>query len=542
MDSRRLEGEGLFRKLFEHSPYGMELYASDGVLMDANKACLDIFGVHDVSAVRGFRLFDDPNLGERHKRDLLAGKPVKQELSFDFDKVKKQGLYPTSKHGSVYLDMTIVPIVSAEQTVQGFLVYVRDISVRKRAEALLQERKKFAEEVIENSAVATFVLDPDHTVVLWNKACEELTGVRASEMIGTDDHWKPFYDKQRPTLADIVLDGTFEHVQAFYGKSSRSVLVRDGIRAEGWYADLNGKDRYIVFDAAPIYDSGGRLLVAIETLHDITELKLTGEELERKTNELKRSNEELEHFAHVASHDLKAPLLSIGGFAEIVQSTYADRIDEKGRTYLSRIVAGTARMERLINDLLAYATVTTQARPFGPVDCKAVLAAVLSNLSSGIEETGASITVDELPTVAGDETQLVRLFQNLIGNAINYRGDGPPRIRISAEKFPAAGARDADADSPGPTSQVAARAPQPAVPAGWLFSVSDNGIGIDSRYYERIFLLFQRLHTDETAYSGTGIGLAVCKKIVERHGGRIWVESGPGGSTFYFTIQDVERG
>ncbi len=250
----------------------------------------------------------------------------------------------------------------------------------------------------------------------------------------------------------------------------------------------------------------------------VAELKRAEEKLELKTAELERSNAELEHFAHVASHDLKEPLVSIGGFSELLLNKYADRLDAKGREYLSRIMNGTARMEALINDLLAYSRVTTKAKPFQPVACNAVLRAALANLKAAVEESKAVITFDELPIVTGDETQLTQLFQNLISNAIKYRSERPLRIHVSVKS-------------------ISDPAVQSVIQAGRLFSISDTGIGIERAHFEKIFEIFQRLHADEKKYPGTGIGLAICKKIVERHGGRIWVESKPGeGSVFYFTL------
>lgn len=238
-------------------------------------------------------------------------------------------------------------------------------------------------------------------------------------------------------------------------------------------------------------------------------------DLAQKTAELERSNKELELFASIASHDLRAPLSTIGGFAQLLQEQYADQLDDKARRALSHIVKGTEGMDMLIRDLLAYARVTSGAQSFGPVSCKAVVEIVPTNLLSDIESSGAIITVDELPTVYGDETQFIQLFQNLIGNAIKYRGEQQPRIHISAKRIHVS-----------------------AFKTCWLFSVRDNGIGIDPLYAEKIFEIFKRLHHGGR-YAGTGIGLAICKKIVEHHGGNIWVESEPGkGATFYFTIPD----
>jgi PAS domain S-box-containing protein len=523
------------RAMYENSPIGIEIYDAGGELIEANRACMQIFGIDDVSAVRGFRLFEDPNLSEEHKKALSDGKPVSQEVFFDFEKVRQHNLYPTSRRGIIYLDLFISPLVAAGGNENsGYVVHVREITKRKQAEEMLLEQKRFAENVIDNSAVATFVLDPDHRIVLWNKACEVLCGFRANDMIGTRDQWRPFYGRQRPTLADIVIDKQHDKLDSLYETSRRSELVPEGIHAEGWYTDLNGKDRYIVFDAAPIYDGRQRLIVAIETLQDMTEFKRAGEDLEKKTRELIRSNTELERFAHVASHDLKEPLLSISGFAEVLQEKYGDRLDAKGLTFLSYIVEGAERMKHLIEDLLSYARVTTRARSFGPVNCNAVLGAVRTGLKSAIDESGAVIIGDGLPTVTGDETQLIQLFQNLVGNALKYRRDAPPVIQISAKPVPEAaepGHADEGNDAP-------ARGSRAGLGKEWLFTVTDNGIGIAPRDFDKIFQIFQRLHSDEGAYPGTGIGLAICSKIVERHGGSIWVESEPGrGSTFYFTIR-----
>lgn len=254
-------------------------------------------------------------------------------------------------------------------------------------------------------------------------------------------------------------------------------------------------------------------------------LKKKEEALENKTLELERSNADLDHFASVVSHDLKEPLSTVGGFADLLDQNYGNGLDEKGRKFVGYIIDGVTRMELLIGDLLSYARVSTGEKTFKPVHCGTVLGVVLSNLKAAIEESDADITSDDLPVVIGDETQLIQLFQNVIGNAIKYRSDMPPRVHVSARPV-----SDAAVESDVPHTRSASM-------GGWLFSVSDNGIGIAAVHFERIFQIFQRLHQGGK-YEGTGIGLAVSKKIVERHNGRIWVESEPGkGSTFHFTIK-----
>ncbi len=248
------------------------------------------------------------------------------------------------------------------------------------------------------------------------------------------------------------------------------------------------------------------------TLGHLCTRKRAEEALAQKAQELARSNADLEHFAYVASHDLQEPLRMVTSYLQLLERRYKDRLDADARDFIAYAVDGATRMQALINGLLSYSRVSTRGKSFEPTDGTVALERVLANLKVAIEESDAVVTYDHLPTVMADEVQLTQVFQNLIGNAIKFRSDRRPEIHVGAEY------RGGE----------------------WLFSVRDNGIGIDPQHFERIFKIFQRLHSHEE-YPGTGIGLAVCKKIVERHGGRIWVESQPGeGTTFYFTIP--ERG
>lgn len=236
-------------------------------------------------------------------------------------------------------------------------------------------------------------------------------------------------------------------------------------------------------------------------------------DLKKFSVELERSNRELEHFAYVASHDLQEPLRKIASFTELLAKKYSGQLDEKAGSYMHFIVDGAHRMQALINDLLSFSRATSRGKPFEPVDSGRLLQRVLADIELLLRERGAQVHAGELPVVYADAAQLGLVFQNLIGNAVKYCSAGvAPEITLSATH--------ADRE--------------------WTFSVRDNGIGINPQYFDRIFLLFQRLHTKEE-YSGTGIGLAIVKKIIERHGGRIWVESAAGsGATFYFTIADQE--
>jgi signal transduction histidine kinase len=238
------------------------------------------------------------------------------------------------------------------------------------------------------------------------------------------------------------------------------------------------------------------------------ELERTKEDLERKSQELARSNDDLKEFAYAASHDLQEPLRIIRGYVQLLAKRYKGKLDADADDFIKYAVEGVGRMQRLIKDLLEYSSLGINGETLKPSECTELVHRALANLQAAIQESGAEVTYDPLPAIAVDPSQVSRVFQNLIGNAIKFHGEEAPRVHISAEQ----------------------RGEE------WVFSVRDNGIGMDPDQSERIFMIFQRLHPREE-YDGTGIGLAICKKIVERHGGRIWVESEEGkGSTFYFTI------
>jgi len=289
------------------------------------------------------------------------------------------------------------------------------------------------------------------------------------------------------------------------------------LRGEPWQGELvnRRKDGSLYSEEmaiAPVRASGADVTHFIAIKHDITARKRAEEALRRTADELARSNEELQQFAYVASHDLQEPLRAVAGYLSLIDERFHDTLDDKGRLQIAGAIQGAERMHALIIDLLELSRVGTSTKAFQPSDLNAALDAALSRLNASIRDSGATITRDPLPPLTVDATQMSQLFQNLIGNALKFRGKAAPEIHISAE-------------------------PQPGQ---WLFAVRDNGIGIEPQYFERIFQIFQRLHTRKE-YPGTGIGLAICKKIVERHGGRISVQSQPGrGSTFCFTIPDKQ--
>lgn len=258
----------------------------------------------------------------------------------------------------------------------------------------------------------------------------------------------------------------------------------------------------------PFFDQGSTPHHYVAIRVDITQRVLAETELRQRTAELARSNEDLQQFAYAASHDLQEPLRAIAGCVQILQRRYRQHLDARADELIQHAVDGAQRLQKLIEDLLLYSRVGSQGSGFGPVSLVDACQAAIANLAVAVRESGAVFSIDPLPQVLGDGTQLAQLFQNLFANAIKFRRAEPPRIQV------------------GFTEQDST----------WTLRITDNGIGVEPEYFERIFMIFQRLHT-RSQYPGTGIGLSVCKRIVERHGGQIWLESTPGqGTTFFFTL------
>ena len=330
-------------------------------------------------------------------------------------------------------------------------------------------------------------------IVRTNPAPETILGYGRSELVGRPirqlfapearsriDAWVPASGRVETVPAPTVLRG----------------LRKDGVTVAVEVAALGRRIR-------------GRRTVAFR-LRDVSEREELVQALAGRGAELARSNRDLEQFAYVASHDLQEPIRMVASFSQLLQERYAPQLDDQGKEFLGYVHQGALRMRELVDALLAYARVDTRGEPFRAVSLEKVLGDALLNLHEAVRASGAVVSFGRLPTVEGDATQLVQLLQNLVGNAIKFHGPDRPTVRVEAERL-------------GPE---------------WTVSVRDNGIGIPPAYHDRIFGIFQRLHTREE-YEGSGIGLAVCKRVVERHGGRIWVESTgrPGdGTTVHFTL------
>jgi two-component system, sensor histidine kinase and response regulator len=413
------------------------------------------------------------------------------------------------KNGEIFpLDLSVSEIQLGDDKV--YTGIIRDITDLKEVKEKLTSQKKYYEDLIHNMNIPAFVIDANHKVTIWNKACERMSGLLAKDVLGTSDHWKGFYKEKREMLADIIIDNNFESINKLYSKDIGVSFIEGGRSVENWNPmPLKDNPIYVSIDAGPVFDDNGNLIAVIEVIRDITEQKITTDFLREKTEALERSNEQLEQFAYVASHDLQEPLRTVASFTQLLSERYKDKLDDEAHDYISFAVDGAKRMHILIQDLLKLSRIDKKTEAFTEVDLNIVFDSVVENLNASIEESTTTLTKEELPVVTADKSQLVQLFQNIISNAIKYRNpDVKNEINCSATK----GSKY------------------------WNISIKDNGIGIEPEYYKKIFVIFQRLHTKDK-YPGTGIGLALCRKIVERHGGTIWVESKQGkGSTFTFTL------
>ncbi|MCI0497899.1 MAG: ATP-binding protein, partial [Thermoplasmata archaeon] len=359
-----------------------------------------------------------------------------------------------------------------------------------RAEAALRQSEANYLTLIEQSHYGVYIHSTGGFEFV-NQRVLEITGYSEEELLGMD-------------MSALLHPEDRELVMQIAGERSRGIPSQPTFGARVVRKD--GKARYCEFSVASIPHGEGS--AELGSIRDVTLRRQIEEDLKEHAKALERSNKELEQFAYVASHDLQEPLRMVASYVQLLEKRYKGRLDKDADEFIEFAVDGAKRMQVLINDLLQYSRVNTRGKEFQPTELEDVMVKTVANLKIAIEEAGATVTHDALPRVSGDAGQLLQVMQNLVGNAIKFRGKAPPVIHISATR------RERD----------------------HLVSVRDNGIGIDMQYKERIFVIFQRLHKRDE-YPGTGIGLAVCKRIVERHGGEIWVESRPGeGATFYFTI------
>jgi PAS domain S-box-containing protein len=483
--------EGRYRGLLEAAPDAMVVVNQRGEIVLLNVQAEKQFGYRRDELVgqkvtniipEGFaeRLIAD---GTRSVEEALA-----QQIGTGIE------LSGRRKNNSEFpIEIMLSPLKSAEGTL--VTAAIRNISVRKDAEKHLAQMEGRYRGLLEAAPDAMVVVDQGGKIVLLNVQAEKQFGYSRDELIGQK-------------VTNIVPEGFAERLVSDALRSVEDALAQQigtGIELHG--RRKNGSSFPIEIMLSPLESAEGILVTA--AIRDISVRKNAEADLLRKVEELNRSNEELGQFAYIASHDLQEPLRMVASYTQLLSRRYKGKLDADADEFIAFAVDGASRMQRLIQDLLAYSRVGTKGLDLLDASSEEALQQALINLRGAIEESGALVTHDPLPAVLADKMQLIQLFQNLLGNAIKYQRPGIPRVQISA-------ARNGDQQ--------------------WTFSVKDNGLGIDPLYFDRIFGMFQRLHKREE-FAGTGIGLAICKKIVERHGGSISVESQPGqGSIFRFAL------
>lgn len=478
-------GEDQLRLVIDAAPSGMIMVNHAGQIVLVNTQIEQLFGYERSELIgKSIELLVPVKARYKHPqyRDEYFADPKTRAMGVGRD------LYGLRKDGTeIPVEIGLNPLMTDGN--RFVLASVVDITERKRAE----ERLRIT---IEAAPSGMIMVDQQGAIVLVNTQVERLFGYSREELLG----------QSIEVLVPMNVRGKHPEHRASFFKDPHARAMGVGRDLYGLRKD--GSEIPVEIGLNPLSSQGERYVLA--SIVDITERKKAEALLQEKLLELQRSNEDLQQFAYVCSHDLQEPLRVISNYTQLLAKRYIGKsLDEDAHEFIDFTLDATKRMHQLINDLLLYSRVETRGRGFVDVDMNEIVRIAESNLSLAIEESEAEIALELLPSVKGDHSQLIQLFQNLIGNALKFRSDKKPQVRISA------------------------------VEEGefWHFVVSDNGIGFDMKYVDRIFVIFQRLHLRET-YEGSGIGLAVCKKIVERHGGRLWAESTPGaGTAFHFTIQ-----
>jgi PAS domain S-box-containing protein len=426
-----------------------------------------------------------------YQREELVGSPVTNSLGESatptLETLLRDG-YSSGEEALRRKDGAVIPIHATSTVIPdesgcpvALMISFVDLTEIKQAETEL----RLKDAAMAASLSAILVGDLDGRTRYVNDAYVRMFGYTREEVIGRLP--SDLFPEGRVAVEGLRRDGKFV--------------------GEIEHRQKNGGTVHVQIAVNLVRDASGKPVASVATMADITALRHAEQVLALRTQELERSNRELEQFAYVASHDLQEPLRMVSSYTQLLAKRYQDRLDSDANDFIAYAVGGANRMQRLINDLLAYSRVNTQGKVPKPVDSHVALGHALANLAAAIEEQQAMVSNDDLPVVSADETQLVQVFQNLIANALKFRGGEAPRVHVSAER------REGE----------------------WIFSVRDNGIGIAHEFHPRLFQIFQRLHGKDVP--GTGIGLALCKRIVERHGGVIWVESEEGqGATFRFTL------
>jgi PAS domain S-box-containing protein len=491
MEKKLRESEEKLRRIFETIHDALILTTPDGHIVDLNEAAVKLHGFKNKAEMIGLNAIE---FVVEEYRQAVYEHGVKVFKSGGFlDRLEHK--VRRVDGSEFFAEFSGMPLLDDSGKLAGWVTLSRDISARKCMEKKLRESEEKLRSIFETIQDSLIITTPDGFIMDLNEAAVRLHGFKdKAEMIGKN-------------AVEFVVE---EYRQAVYEHGVKA--FKGGVyldRLEHKVRRVDGTEFEAEFSGMPLYDDAGKLAGWVTLSRDITERKKMEKKVQQLVEELKRSNTELEQFAYVASHDLQEPLRMVSSYVQLLARRYKGKLAADADEFIEFAVDGSTRMMGMIQALLTYSRVGTKGKPPEPTNCEDILAQTLRNLQAALAEKGAEVTHDPLPTIMADGIQMVQLFQNLIGNGIKFQGEGVrPHVHVSVA--------DKGDD--------------------WLFSFKDNGIGIDPQYKDRIFIIFQRLHGKQE-YKGTGIGLAVCKRIVERHGGRIWVESELGkGASFCFTI------
>ncbi len=495
-EARLRESEARFRRTFELAGSGMAHIGTDRRFLRVNRRLCEILGYPEAELLkltgREISHPDDLDIINEQRPALYAGE-------IDAVRVEKRYLRKDGSIVWVHFSMTVERDAGGKPLYE--IAVYDDITAQLDTQLRLRESEARFRQTFELAASGICHVIQGRFVRVNRSLCEIL-GYSEEELLN-----KSVKDVSHPEDRDLT--------DAERARIRRGEI--DSARFEKRYLRADGRVIWCEVAIALVRDVFGAPQYEVAIFDDITDRKRAEAALREAHEELKRSNAELEQFAYVASHDLQEPLRMVASYTQLLERRYEAKLDGDAREFMAYIVDGASRMKQLIEDLLAYSRVGTKGGAFTLVSAEAALRRALFNLRAAIEEAGAVVTYDPMPTLPADEVQLGQLLQNLIGNALKFRSNSVPRIHIGVKELG----------------------------EEWQFEVRDNGIGIEPQYYSRIFMVFQRLH-NKGEYPGTGIGLAICKKVVERHGGRIWVESrlaeGPDrGSSFFFTLPKERR-
>jgi PAS domain S-box-containing protein len=496
--SERKESEARYRGLLEAAPDAMVISNAQGRIVLINAATERQFGYRR-----------DELIGQKVKNIIPEGfaeRLIADDLRSTEDALAQQigmgiELIARRKDGSGFpIEIMLSPLKSAE----GILVTaaIRDVTARKEAEQALRDNEENLRLTVEAAEIGTWFWNIQKDEIRWSEKFQTLFGLTSNATLSYEEILEVIHPDDRQRL-DQSVKNTLEQ-GAPYDIEYRVVWPDSSVH---WIAAKGQAHR----------GHEGKAISLQGIVLDVTERKKAqeaqkhDEARELRSVELKRSNDELQQFAYIAAHDLQEPLRMVASYTQLLSKRYKGKLDADADEFISFAVDGAHRMQLLIGALLAYCRVGTTGKELRETSSEAALEQALLNLQAAIQESGGVISHEPLPIVVADGAQLQQLFQNVVSNAIKYRSGEPPRVHVSAKKN---GGKE------------------------WIFSMKDNGLGIDPKYFEKTFVMFQRLH-GRGEFSGTGIGLTLCKKIAERHGGRIWLDSEPGkGSTFYFAIPD----